>query len=152
MSAVSTSSTSRQAAALLAFAAASTSSAAAESTSAAAMDAESDDGEPKLEIVDEPMSEEGGSDFSGKSFPPLPQPNSNAAFRKSVSYDGSESSSGTTAAVARRMRSIVEETNANEAIESLLMLGREPVVSPQSREVTCWLVEEYLLQMMMCST
>ena len=138
MSAVSASSTSRQAAALLAIAAASTSSAAAESTSAMAMDNESDDGEPRLEIVDEPMTVvdvktegEGGRVFPGKSFPPPAQhPN----FRKSISYDGSES--GAAATVARSMRSIVEETNANEAIESLLMLGREPVVSPQSREVT----------------
>ena len=137
MSAVSASSTSRQAAALLAIAAASTSSA-AESTSAMAMDNESDDGEPRLEIVDEPMTVvdvktegEGGRVFPGKSFPPPAQhPN----FRKSISYDGSES--GAAATVARSMRSIVEETNANEAIESLLMLGREPVVSPQSREVT----------------
>ena len=101
----------------------------------AAMDTESDDGEPKLEIVDEPMSVDVKTEVvSLKSSlpPPPPIPGNFLAFRKSVSYDGS---GGGGLEVARRMRSIVEETNANEAIESLLMLGREPVVSPQSREV-----------------
>ena len=100
----------------------------------AAMDTESDDGEPKLEIVDEPMSVDVKTEVvSLKSSlpPPPPIPGNFVAFRKSVSYDGSGGGGGLD--VARRMR--VEETNANEAIESLLMLGREPVVSPQSREV-----------------
>ena len=112
------------------------------SVAAAAMDTESDDGEPKLEIVDEPMAVDVKTEDCVSSVikslpPPTSIPVNFVAFRKSVSYDGSSSSINTAAesAVARRMRSIVEETNANEAIESLLMLGRGPVVSPQSREV-----------------
>ena len=112
------------------------------SVAAAAMDTESDDGEPRLEIVDEPMVVDGRTenDVSVRSFPPPPPIPMNAArdfvaFRKSISYDGSSVNNAESAAVAKRMRSIVEETNANEAIESLLMLGRGPVVSPQSREV-----------------
>ena len=112
------------------------------SSSVSAMDTESDDGEPKLEIVDEPMAVDVKTEDCVSSVikslpPPTSIPVNFVAFRKSVSYDGSSSSINTAAesAVARRMRSIVEETNATEAIESLLMLGREPVVSPQSREV-----------------
>ena len=110
-----------------------------------AMDTESDDGEPRLEIVDEPMAVDVKTEVSVNVKPsPAPLlpptiPGNMLAFRKSVSYDGSTADSA--AAVARRMRSIAEETNANEAIESLLMLGREPVVSPQSREVNgAWIV------------
>ena len=133
MSAATTSCSNRR----MAIAAPSTTAAADLSSSVAAMDTESDDGEPKLEIVDEPMAVDVKTEVSvsvKSSFPPPPPiPGNFVAFRKSVSYDGS----GINAAEsARRMRSIVEETNANEAIESLLMLGREPVVSPQSREVS----------------
>ena len=101
-----------------------------------AMDTESDDGEPRLEIVDEPMAVDVKTEVSVNVKPtPAPLlpptiPGNFLAFRKSVSYDGSA-----VKAASERMRSIAEETNANEAIESLLMLGREPVVSPQSREV-----------------
>jgi hypothetical protein len=117
------------------------------------MDTDSDDGEPRLKIVDEPMAldikteaeladnkmtSSPGSNSMMTSLPTMThRPPGFGAFRKSFSYDGGvEASSGTAAAeaAARRMKSIAEESNANEAIESLLMLGREQVLSP-SREV-----------------
>ena len=120
-----------------------------------AMDTESDDGEPRLEIVDESMAVDVKTEVSvnvkpSPALPPPTIPGNLLAFRKSVSYDGSSANAAhSAAAVARRMRSIAEETNANEAIESLLMLGREPVVSPQSREVNIWCLDRRICYMYM---
>ncbi len=127
------------------------SSAALSLVASASMDTESDDGEPKLEIVDEPMAVDIKTEEADDASPlsltrvqseaatSISRPQGFGIFRKSISYDGGAASAASAntneAAAVKRIKSIVEESNANDAIESLLMLGREPILSPQSREV-----------------
>ncbi len=71
---------------------------------------DSDDGEPRLSIVDE--EEAASSSTSSASFVP------GRVFRKSVSFDPSSVSAD-------------EKKSASEAIESLLLLGQGPVMLEQ---------------------